>query len=379
MKIGFVHGITEIGGAEKELLQILMELKKRDFVPIVICPDEGPLIRSLAEAQIEAKTTDFPPWRKISSVFRKNQAVRSLGAIFDQEKVDVVHVNDIWWVPQTLRALKSPGNPGVQVLAHVRQEIEAGKVQRYELHKVCHLYAVSHQIKNSLVMAGIEEEKICVLHSGVSFNGPSEQPKGIGIRQQYGVQKEDYLLGTVASLFPRKGYEVLLNALCLLKKSHPNVHVFIVGKGDSRYKKMLEMRVRESGMEGRVHFLGFQENVLPILDALDLYVHPALMEGFGIAVLEAMATGKPVVATRVGGIPEIIIHQQTGLLVEPGDAGSLADAISTLLEDSNLRRRFQASGRERAVKFFSIDRMMQELVSSYHNLSVGKTTRQEWA
>ena len=145
-------------------------------------------------------------------------------------KFDVVHVNDIWWVPQTLRAVKGCKREKVQVLAHVRQEIEPWKVKRYELHKVCLLYAVSDQIKKSLVKAGIEEGKICVLHSGVYVNASSDPSIGMEIRNQYGVTKGDHLLGTVANLYPRKGYEVMLDALCLLVKSHPNIHFFIIGK-----------------------------------------------------------------------------------------------------------------------------------------------------
>ena len=365
MKIAFVHGIAEIGGAERELLQILIELKERGMVPVVICPNGGPFLRSLEEEKIDVKVTDFPPWRKMSSMFMRKQAVRSLSTILDQGKFDVVHVNDIWWVPQTLRAVKGCKREKVQVLAHVRQEIEPWKVKRYELHKVCLLYAVSDQIKKSLVKAGIEEGKICVLHSGVYVNASSDPSIGMEIRNQYGVTKGDHLLGTVANLYPRKGYEVMLDALCLLVKSHPNIHFFIVGKGDANYEEMLRKRVRSSGLDGRVHFLGFQEKVLPILDTLDLYIHPALMEGFGIAVLEAMAIGKSVVATRVGGIPEIIIHQQTGLLVEPNDSDALASAITTLLEEPDLRRKFYVAGKERAVKFFSVEGMMQKLVSTY--------------
>jgi len=225
-----------------------------------------------------------------------------------------------------------------------------------------------------LVKAGIEEEKICVLHSGVDLNAHSDRAMGMKIRKKYGVDKGDRLLGTVANLYPRKGYEVMLDALCLLLKSHPNIYFFIVGKGDSNYEEMLRIRVRNLGMDARVHFLGFQENVIPILGALDLYIHPALMEGFGIAVLEAMAIGKSVVATRVGGIPEIIVHQQTGLLVEPNDPEALASAISALLEDPDLCRKFYFAGKERAVKFFSVDGMMQKLVSTYNrHTKAGKT------
>ena len=119
------------------------------------------------------------------------------------------------------------------------------------------------------------------------------------------------------------------------------------------------------GLERRVHFAGFQKSVYSCLAAMDLYVHPALMEGFGIAVLEAMAMRKPVVATTTGGLPEIVQDGETGMLVPPGDAGALARVVSSLLRDSARSRQWGEAGRARITAHFTAEAMMDQLTSGY--------------
>jgi glycosyltransferase involved in cell wall biosynthesis len=122
--------------------------------------------------------------------------------------------------------------------------------------------------------------------------------------------------------------------------------------------------VRSLGIDKHVHFAGFQESVYPYLAALTVYVQPALMEGFGIAVLEAMATGKPVVATMAGGLPEIVDNEKTGLLVPPGDPEALATAVLVLLQDPARAAAMGQAGRARAA-LFSVETMMEQLTQVY--------------
>src|SRR5207245_5478451 len=136
-------------------------------------------------------------------------------------------------------------------------------------------------------------------------------------------------------------------ALPAILRSFPNLHYVIVGSGEPAYERTLQGVVSRLGLENRVHFMGFQNVVYPYLAALNLYVHPALMEGFGIAVLEAMAMRKPVVATTTGGLPEIVQDGQTGLLVPPGEPNVLAQAIVSLLLDSTRRVAMGRSGHGR--------------------------------
>jgi glycosyltransferase involved in cell wall biosynthesis len=140
------------------------------------------------------------------------------------------------------------------------------------------------------------------------------------------------------------------------------------GKGDVAYETELRDLTKRLGVDGHVHFAGFQESVYPILEALDLYVHPARMEGFGIALLEAIAIGRAVVATRAGGIPEIVIEGETALLAEPGEPEALASAVSALLGDPMRRTAFGKAGRRLVEERFTVEVMMGTITRAYARL-----------
>jgi glycosyltransferase involved in cell wall biosynthesis len=180
------------------------------------------------------------------------------------------------------------------------------------------------------------------------------------------------VLGTVANLFSRKGYDVMLQALPTIVAAFPSVHYLIVGSGDAAYEESIRSLVKTLGQESHVQFAGFQDSVYPYLAAMDVYVHPALMEGFGIAVLEAMAMRKPVVATTTGGLPEIVQDGETGLLVPPGNQDALAQAVKRLLRDPALCRKLGDAGRDRVASMFTVDAMMANLVKGYQALD-GRT------
>ena len=141
----------------------------------------------------------------------------------------------------------------------------------------------------------------------------------------------------------------------------------IVGSDDHDYADRLKRLAHELKIADRVHIVGFQDPVQPFLAALDLYVHPALMEGFGIAVVEAMAMamGKAVVATTTGGLPEVVAQGETGLLVPPGDIGSLAATVVSLLEDRALREQMGRNGKARAQERFSLDASVRQMEQLY--------------
>jgi glycosyltransferase involved in cell wall biosynthesis len=139
----------------------------------------------------------------------------------------------------------------------------------------------------------------------------------------------------------------------------------IVGSDDHDYADRLKRLAQKLKIADRVHIVGFQDPVQPFLASLDLYVHPALMEGFGIAVVEAMAMGKAVVATTTGGLPEVVAQGETGLLVPPGDVESLAATVVSLLEDRVRREQMGLCGRTRAHKRFILDASVMHMEQFY--------------
>jgi glycosyltransferase involved in cell wall biosynthesis len=371
----FIQGITQIGGAERELLVIVDRFPRCGFRPLVVCSGTGPLTEELAKRGVEVRFAPMPPWRKLFSYPRRAGAVRALREAILAVRPGLLHVNDIWWVPQTLRAVAGVRIP---IVAHVRQEIEPPKVRRYELDKVDLVLPMSSQIRQSLEKGGVLPERLKVLHSGVDLGAVPDHEDGREIRRRFDIPVDALVLGTVANLFARKGYDVMLRALPEIVATFPQVHYLIVGTGDVDYETRLRTMVRDLELESRVHFAGFQESVYPCLAAMDLYVHPALMEGFGIAVLEAMAMRKPVVATTAGGLPEVAQDGDTGILVPPGDPDALARAVLLLLQDPARCRKLGEAGRDRVAALFTVDAMMDNLAAGYRAL-LGNVVRVQQA
>jgi glycosyltransferase involved in cell wall biosynthesis len=158
----------------------------------------------------------------------------------------------------------------------------------------------------------------------------------------------------------------LIRAVALLCLEFPTLRLEIAGTGAQR--EDLEREVGRLGLTGRVCFLGWQRDLGPIFRSWDIFAMPSLEEGFGMAGLEAMAQGLPVVATSVGGLPEIVKDGQTGYLVPPSDVMALAGRLRLLIPDSEHRRAMGAAGRERARNHFSVDRMVAEIAAIYDSL-----------
>ncbi len=363
-RILYVHGIEAIGGAERDLIALLKTLDRHKWEPHVVCPGTGPFREQLNTIAVPNYALSFPPWRKPLALIHRRSAVRRLGTFLDQLDPAMIHVNDIWWVPHTLQAVASR-RLSVPIVAHVRQEIEPPKVRRYGLDRVEAVIAISRQIEEALIAGGVSGKHVRTVYSGIDLSEGQLVYDDQVIRRMIGATNEAVLLGTVANLFPRKGYEVMLQALPAIVRAVPTVHYVIVGSDDHGYADRLKRLAHELKISDRVHIVGFQDPVRPFLASLDLYVHPALMEGFGIAVVEAMAMGKAVVATTTGGLPEVVAQGETGLLVPPGDADSLAAAVVTLLKDRARREHMGLCGKARARERFSLEASVANMEQLY--------------
>jgi glycosyltransferase involved in cell wall biosynthesis len=177
----------------------------------------------------------------------------------------------------------------------------------------------------------------------------------IATRRELGLNEDDPVLGTVCRLVePKKGLAVLLHAMAAIQKREgaPLCQLLIVGDGPAR--GMLQVLSERLGIASQVVFAGSRRDIPRVLPLLHAFVMPSLYEGFGIAILEAMAAGKPVIATSVGGIPEFVKNGETGLLVNPGDPGALADAMTRVLKEPDLARRMGDKGFEQARDNFGI-------------------------
>ena len=362
-RVLYVHGLPAIGGAERDLLALLTSLDREKWDLQVACPATGPLRQALDGCSVPVVPITLPPWRKLSSLMARYGAVRQLSQLLARVEPSLIHVNDLWWVPHTVQAVAALPQP-VPVIAHVRQEVQPAKVRQYELDRVGHVVAVSQRVEKDLLAGGLSRQVVSTIYSGVDLRSLGVL-EGSGIRAEWGIPNDAMVLGTVANLLPLKGYEVMLAAFPAILAAIPTVHYLIIGGGGAEYCARLNAIAVERGISERVHFAGFQESVASYLSALDLYVHPSLKEAFGLAVVEAMAMGKAVVATTTGGLPEVVAQGETGLLVPPGDVESLAATVVSLLKDRVRREQMGICGRARAHERFSLDASVRHMEQLY--------------
>jgi len=209
--------------------------------------------------------------------------------------------------------------------------------------------------------------KVVTIPNGVPLQRFASRESREQMRATLGLDPASRVIGSVGRLDePVKGYAVLLQAMDILSGSTPNVVCLICGDGPARAQ--LEQSVRERNLSEKVRFLGERHDIPMVLQALDLYVQPSLMEGFGLSVLEAMATGLPVVATNSGGLPEVVRDGVTGDLVPPGDPLSLARRLQALLEDPGRRADYGREGERRARSEFPLERMVRGWSELYRTL-----------
>ena len=361
----YVHGVSQIGGAERELLTWLQFLDRTRIHPYVVCPDNGSLLAELEKLNIPYASITLPAWRKLLHVFWRPLAIIRLINIIRRWHIDVLHVNDYWWAPLGIIAGRLTGRP---CFVHVRQEIERRKISQYWLNRGNPIVPVSHSIGDVLRKAGVSSENIHVLWSGIPVKNrtlPRSSPETSAILDKI---KGTPVIGTVANLFPRKGLEYLVQALEGLAKDFPDIILVIVGTGDEAYERQLLRQVEQLELTKHVLFAGFQDHPELFMVRFDVFVLPSVLEGFGIVLLEAMALGKPIVASKVGGIPEVIDHQKTGLLVRAADVEDLRKGLSALCENPEARKQMGVEAKKRVAEQFSLTVMMEGLYGLYEGV-----------
>jgi len=257
-------------------------------------------------------------------------------------------------IPAVIATAQLFGELSVSHFVYAQQRFVAAGVDRY--------IAVSHEVARRLHQAfHIPARKINVVHNGIPL--PTiDAPTNTALRRILMRGTERAIVLVTARLDKQKGHHYLLQAASLVPKA-----VFVL-VGDGPERASLEAQARALGLSDRVTFLGYRDDVGDLLTTCDLFVLPSLFEGLPLSVLEAMAAGKPVVATAIGGTDEAIVQGHTGLLVPPGDPIALAAAIRTVLSNPKLARRLAAAGKARVHEHFSADAMIHKVTNIYEEI-----------
>jgi len=358
-------GLT-VGGTERQLLELASRFDRRRF-NILVCAlkGEGPVARAMRERGIRVEVLNGRgTWdlRVLSRLFR----------LIRRERPEVLHA---FLGLANLAASLAGRLLGVPVIIWSYRDVEVWKtkahwlVERTAVRWADAITCCSEAVRQFVLahMNG-QASKFSTIHNGVDLESFSRSRAAS--RTELKLREGGFVIGTVSRLDePKKGLTVMLQALADLagRDGIPPWQWLLVGDGPARDR--LRSLAAELGLSGQVMFAGMRDDVAAVLPAMDIFVCPSLYEGFGIAIVEAMAAGRPVIASAVGGIPEIVVHGDTGLLVPPGDAALLAGALAALLNHPEQARAMGARGLARARERFSIEAAVQQHQQLYESLS----------
>jgi len=292
-----------------------------------------------------------------------------LSRLMKRWQPDVVHAHDPHAVAAGALALSigtPESNPILVASRRVDFHIHGNAFSRWKYRRVTCFIAASRAIGDMLVEDGIEAQRVVTVHEGIDVDRVEQAPTA-NIHEEFWLPAGVPVVGNIAALVPHKGQKHLVDAVPLVITQVPDAHVVILGEGELR--PALERQVREMHLEKHVLLPGFRTDVLSLLKAFDIFVMASVTEGLGTSLLDAMAAARPIVATRAGGIPEVVVNEETGLLVPARDHERLASAIVRLLKDPDLRRRLAAAGLNRVRAEFSVDRMVDETLAVYRRLA----------
>ena len=267
----------------------------------------------------------------------------------------------------------------IPCLAHLRDIIRLSDAAVADLNRNRLLLAVSRATRDSHIAQGLQEQRLRVLYNGVDCRQFQPRPRTGSLCRELAIPEAAFLVLTIGQIGLRKGQDVLAKAAALAAASLPDVHYVLVGERLSAkpesvaYEQWVADAFQIAGLGNRLHRLGRRDDVPRLMNECDLLVHPAHQEPLGRVLLEAAASGLPVVATRVGGTPEIFDDERGARLVPPADPAALAAAMIQLYQDGRLRRQLADAARARVREAFPVDRAADALLSVWRTAATEET------
>lgn len=341
-------------GAERHVYSLSRHLKERNHSVEVVCPQGGWLSEELRAANIPVHETDM----KGSGWFRTTgyllNRIRS-------GKIDLVHSH---LTRATYFGAISGLMRGVPAIAtvHVANHDQVYKRMARQRNR---LIAVSNYVRGMLHGRGISDRFIETVYNGTDFHDYT-QASSTEVKQELGIGQDKRVIGLIGRVCREKGHLLMIQAMRQISAEYADAHLMFVGRIEPTFDAEIQSAVDAAGVRNRLTMTGVRHDVPRLLDACDFTTMPSHQETFGIAAIEAMARGRAVVASRVGGLPEVVRHGQTGLLVDlrPDE---LAEAVSYLLENEEERREMGAYGRTIVEQKFTLRHMADQLESVYRS------------
>lgn len=357
-------------GGQNQVLLTVNGLRAMGHRAALVAHPDGELLRRAAEGldliPIAPRTE-----MDLTAGWRLSRVVRRLNP-------DIIHAHDAHGVALAALALslgsasaKRGRAPAVVVSRRVDFHLRGNSFSRWKHRQVDCFIAASEAIRRMLVADGVPADRTITVHEGIDVDHVIAAP-AVKVHGAFWLPHHAPVVGNVAALVPHKGQRHLIEAAHLVVQEIPDARFVILGEGELR--QQLERHVREHHLEKHVLLPGFRTDVLGCMKGFDLFAMSSVTEGLGTSLLDAMACSRAIVATRAGGIPEVVEDGVTGVLVPSRDHTEMARAIVRLLKDEPLRRRMGEAGLARVRERFTVDRMVAETAAAYERVA-GKPHR----
>jgi L-malate glycosyltransferase len=293
-----------------------------------------------------------------------------LSRLLKRLKPEIVHAHDPHGVAMAALALSMSTElvkPPLVAARRVDFHLKGNSLSRWKYRQVDCFICVSEAIRKMLISDGVPAARAVVVNEGIDLDRVDAAPPA-RLHEELWLPRHAPIIGNVAALVPHKGQRHLIDAASLVVRQVPDARFVIAGEGELH--GALERQIRERRLEKHVILLGFRPDVLSLHKVFDVFVMSSVTEGLGTSLLDAMACGKPVVATRAGGIPEVVEDGLTGLLVPTRDPEEMAAAIVRLLNDAALRRRMGEAALLSVRERFSVERMVLDTLRVYQRVAM---------
>ena len=372
IKILYLQETSQISGAENSLIKLVENIDKTKFKPIFILPSEGPFSRKLRQSGIEVILINFPKIRRVTGVFK---TVKEMLRIVKEKNAALIHSNSIRTNIYAVIAGKLSGTP---VIWHQRNLITNEIIDPDRFFGfmpdriICNSYAIARRFTRKADLPA----RIKVIHNGVDIKEFNPAISGAKIRKEFNIKPDEIVVGTASRFNEYKGHDVFFRAAGVILAETPeiagNLRFLIAGgavfEQDKPRERYLRNIVKDLNLVDKVIFAGFRDDMPEVYAAMDIFVLPSRAEACGRVIFEAMASGKPVVATDSGGTPEIVVDGVTGCLFKPDDVRILADKIAFLAKNVNTAKKFGAAGRKRIEENFKIEKNVGQIEEVYMGL-----------
>ena len=355
-------------GGQNQVLLTVNGLREIGHRTTLVAHPDGELRRRMAEG-LDVIPLAPRTEMDLTAGWRLSRLVRRL-------QPDIIHAHDPHAIAMASLALSlgsgsknAPVAPALVASRRVDFHLKSNSFSRWKHRQVDCFIAASEAIRQMLVSDGVPADHTTTVHEGIDLAHVRAAPP-VNIHEAFWLPHQAPVVGNVAALVPHKGQRYLIDAARLVVREMPDVRFVILGDGELR--EHLERQVREHHLEKHVLLPGFRTDVLGCIKSFDLFVMSSVTEGLGTSLLDAMACSRAVVATRAGGIPEIVDDGETGTLVPIRDHTAMANAIVALLRDNDRRRRMGDTGFGRVSARFTMERMIQETAKTYERVLAGR-------